>query len=119
MATTRNWARWAPRCRRIGLARALYGDPFVVVMDEPNAFLDAEGEQALNMAIRHIRARGGIAVIVAHRPAILAEVDMVAVIQNGRMTAFGPKEEIVAGQRQANANVPKVVEPALETGAPA
>ena len=82
-------------------------------------FLDAEGEQALNMAIRHIRARGGIAVIVAHRPAILAEVDMVAVIQNGRMTAFGPKEEIVAGQRQANANVPKVVEPALETGAPA
>ena len=105
--------------QRIGLARALYGDPFVVVMDEPNAFLDAEGEQALNMAIRHIRARGGIAVIVAHRPAILAEVDMVAVIQNGRMTAFGPKEEIVAGQRQANVNAPKVVEPALETGAPA
>ncbi len=102
--------------QRIGLARALYGDPFVVIMDEPNAFLDAEGEQALNLAIRQIRARGGIAVIVAHRPSILAEVDMVAVIQNGRMTAFGPKDEIVAGQRQANANVPKVVEPLAETG---
>ena len=102
--------------QRIGLARALYGDPFVVIMDEPNAFLDAEGEQALNMAIRHIRARGGIAVIVAHRPSILAEVDMVAVIQNGRMTAFGPKEEIVAGQRQANVNGLKVVEPRVETG---
>jgi len=102
--------------QRIGLARALYGDPFVVIMDEPNAFLDAEGEQALNMAIRHIRARGGIAVIVAHRPSILAEVDMVAVIQNGRMTAFGPKEEIVAGQRQANVNGLKIVEPRVETG---
>lgn len=107
--------------QRIGLARALYGDPFVVIMDEPNAFLDAEGEQALNMAIRQIRARGGIAVVVAHRPSILAEVDMVAVIQNGRLTAFGPKEEIVAGQRQANVNTTanglKVVEPRTETGA--
>lgn len=102
--------------QRIGLARALYGDPFVVIMDEPNAFLDAEGEQALNLAIRQIRARGGIAVVVAHRPSILAEVDMVAVIQNGRMTAFGPKEEIVAGQRQANANAPKVVETRAEAG---
>ena len=102
--------------QRIGLARALYGNPFVVIMDEPNAFLDAEGEQALNIAIRSVRARGGIAVIVAHRPSILAEVDMVAVIQNGRLTAFGPKEEIVAGQRQANANTLKVVEPRAETG---
>lgn len=102
--------------QRIGLARALYGDPFVVIMDEPNAFLDAEGEAALNLAIRQIRARGGIAVVVAHRPSILAEVDMVAVIQNGRLTAFGPKEEIVAGQRQANVNALKVVEPRVETG---
>jgi len=102
--------------QRIGLARALYGDPFVVVMDEPNAFLDAEGEQALNLAIRQVRARGGIAVIVAHRPSILAEVDMVAVIQNGRLTAFGPKDEIVAGQRQANLNALKIVEPRTETG---
>lgn len=105
--------------QRIGLARALYGDPFVVIMDEPNAFLDAEGEQALNQAIRQVRARGGIAIIVAHRPSILAEVDMVAVIQNGRMSAFGPKDEIVAGQRQANANAPRIVEPRAETGEPA
>lgn len=90
--------------QRLGLARALYGDPFVVIMDEPNAFLDAEGELALNQAIRQIRARGGIAIVITHRPNILAEVDMVAVIQNGRLSAFGPKEEIVAGQRQANGN---------------
>ena len=94
--------------QRIGLARALYGDPFLVIMDEPNAFLDAEGEQALNLAIRQIRARGGIAIVVAHRPSILAEVDMVAVIQNGRLSAFGPKDEVVAGQRQANSNAPMV-----------
>ncbi|MFP9138250.1 type I secretion system permease/ATPase [Devosia sp. XGJD_8] len=105
--------------QRIGLARALYGDPFVVIMDEPNAFLDAEGEQALNLAIRQVRARGGIAIVVAHRPSILAEVDMVAVIQNGRLTAFGPKDEIVAGQRQANVNAPRIVEPRAEAGEPA
>ncbi|MCP8887337.1 type I secretion system permease/ATPase [Devosia ureilytica] len=102
--------------QRIGLARALYGDPFVVIMDEPNAFLDAEGEQALNEAIRQIRARGGIAVVVAHRPSILAEVDMVAVIQNGRLSAFGPKDEIVAGQRKASAKALKIVEPSLQSG---
>jgi PrtD family type I secretion system ABC transporter len=102
--------------QRIGLARALYGDPFIVIMDEPNAFLDAEGEQALNLAIKHIRARGGIAVIVAHRPSILAEVDMVAVIQNGRLAAFGPKEEVVAGQRQANSNAPLVAAARQHTG---
>jgi PrtD family type I secretion system ABC transporter len=106
--------------QRIGLARALYGDPFLVIMDEPNAFLDAEGEQALNLAIRQIRARGGIAIIVAHRPSILAEVDMVAVIQNGRLSAFGPKDEVVAGQRQANSNAPMVAASRLQqAGEPA
>jgi len=105
--------------QRIGLARALFGEPFVVVMDEPNAFLDAEGEQALNQAIGHIRARGGIAIVVAHRPAILAQVDKVAVIQNGRITAFGPKEDIVAGQWQANANVAKMADIRAETREPA
>ncbi|WP_417581804.1 type I secretion system permease/ATPase [Pelagibacterium sp.] len=85
--------------QRIGLARALYGEPFLVIMDEPNSNLDGEGEAALTEAIRGIRARGGIAIVVAHRPSALAAVDLVAVIQNGRMTAFGPKEEILAPHR--------------------
>ncbi|QQR39258.1 type I secretion system permease/ATPase [Devosia rhizoryzae] len=89
--------------QRIGLARALYRDPFIVVLDEPNAFLDAEGELALNRAIAQIRKRGGIAIIVAHRPSVLAEVDMVAVIQNGRLTSFGPKEKIIAQQNKTMA----------------
>ncbi|QDZ10693.1 type I secretion system permease/ATPase [Devosia ginsengisoli] len=89
--------------QRIGLARALYGEPFVVVMDEPNAFLDAEGEQALNQAIQQIRERGGIAIIVAHRPSVLAAVDLVAVVQNGKLTSFGPRDQVVAQTRQQTA----------------
>ena len=81
--------------QRIGLARALYGNPFVVVLDEPNSNLDGEGEAALTAAIEGIKSRGGIAVVIAHRPSALAAVDLVAVIQNGKMTGFGPKETIL------------------------
>jgi PrtD family type I secretion system ABC transporter len=81
--------------QRIGLARALYRNPFIVVMDEPNSNLDGEGEMALTQTITAIRARGAIAVVIAHRPSALAAVDLVAVIQNGRMVAFGPKDEIL------------------------
>lgn len=85
--------------QRIGLARALYSQPFIVVLDEPNAFLDAEGEAALNEAIRRVRERGAIAIVVAHRPSVLAEVDVVAVIQNGKLTSFGPKDQVLGGPR--------------------
>ncbi len=81
--------------QRIGLARALYKDPFLVVMDEPNSNLDGEGEAALTEAIKGIRARGGVALVIAHRPSALVAVDLVAIIQNGRVTAFGPKEEVI------------------------
>lgn len=84
--------------QRIGLARALYGDPFLVVLDEPNSNLDAEGDAALTKAIESVRARGGIAVVIAHRPSALNACDMVGVIQAGRLAAFGPKEEIIQGQ---------------------
>ena len=81
--------------QRIALARALFGKPFVVILDEPNSNLDSEGEVALTAAIKGIRQRGGIAIVVAHRPSALAAVDFVAVVQNGKMTAFGPEEEIL------------------------
>ncbi len=81
--------------QRIGLARALFGNPFLVVLDEPNSNLDSEGESALTAAIAGIRDRGGIAVVVAHRPSALAAVDLVAVVQNGRLVGFGPKDEII------------------------
>lgn len=85
--------------QRIGLARALYGDPFLVVLDEPNSNLDAEGEAALTAAIEAVKARGGIVVVVAHRPSALAAIDMIAVIQGGRLAAFGPKDEIIGQTR--------------------
>jgi ATP-binding cassette subfamily C protein len=75
--------------QRIGLARALYGDPFLVVLDEPNSNLDAEGEQALTQAIARVRARGGIAVVIAHRHSALAAIDQVLVLANGEAKAFG------------------------------
>jgi ATP-binding cassette subfamily C protein len=81
--------------QRIALARALYGNPFVVVLDEPNANLDAEGEAALAAAILGVRARGGVAIVIAHRPSVLAAVDLIAVIQDGKLSAFGPKEAIL------------------------
>ena len=84
--------------QRVGLARALYGNPFLVVLDEPNSNLDAEGEAALTSAIECVKARGGIVVVIAHRPSALAAVDFVAVMQNGRMTAFGPKDEVLRKQ---------------------
>lgn len=81
--------------QRIALARALYGEPFLVVLDEPNSNLDAEGEDALAKALHSVRARGGIVIVVAHRPGVLAAVDMVAVIGNGQLTAFGPRDEVL------------------------
>ncbi|MCJ2013600.1 type I secretion system permease/ATPase [Methylobacterium sp. J-076] len=81
--------------QRIGLARALYRDPFLVVLDEPNSNLDAEGEGALTAAIRGVRQRGGICVVVAHRPSALAAVDLVLMMADGRVQAFGPRDEIL------------------------
>jgi ATP-binding cassette subfamily C protein len=81
--------------QRVALARALYGNPFLVVLDEPNSNLDAEGEQALTHAIRGVRARGGIVVVIAHRPSALAAVDHVLVMGEGRAQNFGPKDEVL------------------------
>jgi ATP-binding cassette subfamily C protein len=81
--------------QRIGLARALYGDPFLVVLDEPNAHLDIEGEQAVAQAIGDVRKRGGIAVVVAHRRGALANIDQMLVLMAGRVVAFGPKDEVL------------------------
>ncbi|TIO09523.1 MAG: type I secretion system permease/ATPase [Mesorhizobium sp.] len=81
--------------QRVALARALYGDPFLVILDEPNSNLDAEGEAALTEAIQGVRARGGIAVVVAHRPSALASLDQILVMANGRIQVFGPKNDVL------------------------
>jgi ATP-binding cassette, subfamily C, type I secretion system permease/ATPase len=82
--------------QRVALARALYGDPFLVVLDEPNSNLDADGEQALTRAIDGVRQRGGIVVVVSHRPSAVAGIDGLLVMANGRAQALGPRDEILA-----------------------
>lgn len=81
--------------QRIGLARAMYGDPVVLVLDEPNSNLDNDGSVALNNAIKASKAEGTAVFIMAHRPAAIQECDMLLVIENGQKRAFGPKDQVL------------------------
>lgn len=83
--------------QRIALARALYGDPFLIVLDEPNSNLDAEGEEALAKAVRAACERGAIVLLVAHRQSILAAVDYVLLMREGVIIRYGPKAQILPG----------------------
>jgi PrtD family type I secretion system ABC transporter len=99
--------------QRIALARALFGNPFLVVLDEPNSNLDAEGELALSQAIAAVRARQGICIVVAHRPNALHQCNFIAMMADGKLEAFGDKEsvlgQVVRRPAAAGANPLKVV----------
>ena len=81
--------------QRIGLARALYDDPVILILDEPNSNLDNDGSIALNHAIRALKAAGHSCLIMAHRPAAIQECDMLLVLDNGTRAAFGPKDKVL------------------------
>ena len=81
--------------QRIGLARALYGDPVLLVLDEPNSNLDNDGSIALNQAIRNMKAAGGAVLIMAHRPAAIQECDLLLVLEDGTRRAFGPRDQVL------------------------
>lgn len=81
--------------QRIGLARALYGNPVILVLDEPNSNLDNEGSEALNQAIRQMKAEGRSIIIMAHRPAAIQECDTLLVVEGGVRRAFGPRDEVL------------------------
>ena len=82
--------------QRVGLARALYGDPVLLVLDEPNSNLDNEGTEALNRAIRDMKAAGNAVLIMAHRPAAIRECEMLLVLDGGGARMFGPRDEVLA-----------------------
>ena len=92
--------------QRIGLARALYGDPVLLVLDEPDSNLDHEGGAALNLAIRGVKSRGGAVVITAHRPAAIAECDLLLRMDRGQPVAFGPRNEVL-GETVCNTGPPR------------
>jgi ATP-binding cassette subfamily C protein len=102
--------------QRVALARALYGDPFLVVLDEPNASLDGAGDEALNQAILSVRRRGGVVVVITHRPAALGHVDLVAIMDGGRIKALGPRDEVLQSMMKRNAAMPARAAPAAPRG---
>ncbi len=83
------------QCQRIALARALYGDPQMLILDEPNSALDAAGSDALNAAVRRFKEEGKAAIIMTHRPNAIAECDMLLVLENGRVASFGPRDSVM------------------------
>jgi ABC-type protease/lipase transport system fused ATPase/permease subunit len=86
--------------QRIGLARALYGDPFLVVLDEPDSNLDQDGDAALMQAVQAVRARGGIVIVIAHRPTVIGSLDRLLSLRDGRQQFFGPRDEVLRQARE-------------------
>jgi ATP-binding cassette subfamily C protein len=106
----------AGQAQRIALARAVYGNPFLVVLDEPNSHLDSEGDEALTRAILGVRERRGIVIVIAHRPSAIAGVDQILVMNGGRLQAIGPKDEVLSNVLHRAPAAPRPLKVVTESG---
>jgi ABC-type protease/lipase transport system fused ATPase/permease subunit len=102
--------------QRVGLARAMYGNPKLVVLDEPNASLDAEGELSLLRAMAYLKQTGVTTVVITHKINLLANVDKLLVMQNGLVAMFGPREAVL---QQLMQNQQQAVQAQSQAAAPA
>ena len=108
--------------QRIGLARALYGDPRLIILDEPNANLDDEGDRALHRAVIEMKKAGRTVIVVTHKPQMLAAVDKILVLSFGLTLSFGPRDAVLQSMRgpklavASSNNKPKPVGPATGPG---
>ncbi len=98
--------------QRLGLARALYGDPVLVVLDEPNANLDTDGEEHLLRSIAQLKGEGRTVVFIAHRPSMLQSADRIIILRDGRVEAFGPRDEMLKRVTRPR-SVPETPTPSL------
>jgi ABC-type protease/lipase transport system fused ATPase/permease subunit len=99
------------QAQRIALARAMYGMPCVLVLDEPNSHLDSEGENALIQALAALRARGSVCFVIAHRAGVLAIADKILALSAGRVADYGLRAEVLSRLNAAAANVAQLRAP--------
>jgi len=98
--------------QRIGFARALYGDPSFIVLDEPNSNLDDAGEAALVKAVMELKAHGKTVVLITHRTSIIGVVDKILFLRDGALQAYGPRQEVLEALMRAQQQAQQVASPA-------
>ena len=94
--------------QRVGLARAIYGNPKLIILDEPNSNLDDQGERDLLAALRQIKESGRTVIVITHRTAILSMVDKLLLMKNGDVVKFGEKDEVLNAVRASTPNIEKL-----------